>query len=130
MRLMVRLAILLAFAAGAGASAEDASNIVCPESTALALNLANDPGRLDLLMRQATACVRMARPTRAVALLTEIIRQIPDYAVAYLNRGSAQVTAGETALAISDFTTAIHLKPDLIEAWYNRGTTLTHLRRY
>ena len=41
-----------------------------------------------------------------------------------------RVTAGETALAISDFTTAIHLKPDLIEAWYNRGTTLTHLRRY
>ncbi len=34
------------------------------------------------------------------------------------------------AQAISDFTTAIHLNPDLVEAWYNRGTTYTHLRRY
>jgi len=33
-------------------------------------------------------------------------------------------------LALRDYTTAITLKPDMIEAWYDRGTTLTHLRRY
>jgi len=42
---------------------------------------------------------------------------------AYLNRGSAQVSAGEVALALSDYNTALHLKPDFVEAWYNRGKT-------
>ena len=130
MRLLVWLAIFLTFAVGGRSSAEEVSNIVCPESTAPAVNLANDPRRLELFTKQATACVQARRSTRAVALLTEIIRQMPNYAVAYLNRGSAQATAGEMALAISDYTTAINLEPDLVEAWYDRGTTLMHLRSY
>ena len=47
----------------------------------------------------------------------------PTNAGAYLNRGSAQVSAGEVALALSDYNTALHLKPDFVEAWYNRGKT-------
>lgn len=41
-----------------------------------------------------------------------------------------KAAVGEIAFAISDYTTAVHLKPDLIEAWYNRGTTFTHSRSY
>ena len=130
MRLVVPLTMLVLVASTAPAFPQQESSIVCPESIAPAFDLANDPLRLDLLTRQATACVRARRPARAVALLTEIIRQKPTDPFAYLNRGSAQATAGEMGLAISDFTTAINLKPDLVEAWYDRGTTFTHLRRY
>src|SRR5665254_21218 len=63
-------------------------------------------------------------------MVTESIRQMPTNAAAYLNSGSAQATAGEVALAISDYTAAINLQPDLVEAWYDRGTTFMHLRRY
>jgi tetratricopeptide (TPR) repeat protein len=130
MPLVVPLTMLVLVASTAPAFPKQESSIVCPESIAPAFDLANDPLRLDLLTRQATACVRARRPARAVALLTEIIRQKPTDPFAYLNRGSAQATAGEMGLAISDFTTAINLKADLVEAWYDRGTTFTHLRRY
>ena len=100
------------------------------ESSVPVDDLVNDRQRLELLTRQATACIRKRRPARAVALLTEIIRQMPTNAAAYLNRGSAQATAGEVALAISDYTAAINLQPDLFEAWYDRGTTFMHVRRY
>ena len=130
MRLVVPLTMLILVGSTAPAFPQQESSIVCPESIAPAFDLANDPLRLDLLTRQATACVRARRPARAVALLTEIIRQKPTDPFAYLNRGSAQATAGELGLAISDFTTAINLKADLVEALYDRGTTFTHLRRY
>lgn len=130
MRLAVRFAIGLALAMGATGSTQAVSDIACPESTVPADDLVNDRQRLELLTRQATACVRKRRPARAVALLTEIIRQMPTNAAAYLNRGSAQATAGEVALAISDYTAAINLQPDLVEAWYDRGTTFMHVRRY
>jgi len=83
-----------------------------------------------LLSDQATACVREGRTTQAVALLSEVIRRTPTDAGAYLNHGSAQASAGEVGLALSDYTTALHLQPDLVEAWYDRGTIFTHIRRY
>jgi tetratricopeptide (TPR) repeat protein len=129
-RPFVCLAVLVLAASPTPSFPQEQSSVVCPDSIAPAFDLANDPVRLNLLTRQATACVRVRRPARAVALLTEIIRQKPTDPYAYLNRGSAQATAGEVGLAIGDFTTAINLKPDLVEAWYDRGTTFTHLRRY
>jgi len=131
MRLTIHLAVSLALTVSTVPGATQArSNIACPESTAFADDLTNDPKRLELLTRQAAACVRKRRPARAVALMTEIIRQMPSDATAYLNRGSAQAVAGEVALAISDYTAAVNLQPDLVEAWYNRGTTFMHLHRY
>ena len=130
MRLALYLGVLVVVASAAPSFPQDGSSIVCPESIAPAFDLADDPLRLELLTRQATTCVRVRRPARAVALLTEIIRQKPTDPFAYLNRGSAQATAGEAGPAIGDFTTAMNLKPDLVEAWYDRGTTFTHLRRY
>ena len=67
---------------------------------------------------------------QAVALLSQIIKSDPTSASAYLNRGSAQASVGEVALALGDFSVAINLDPKLVEAWYNRGTTFTHIRRF
>ena len=77
------------------------------------------------LYEQARACVKEGKPQQAVALLSQIIKSDPTSAAAYLNRGSAQAAAGEMALALGDFSVAINLDPNLVEAWYNRGTTFT-----
>ena len=84
----------------------------------------------DLLLKQASVCMREGKRAQAVALLTELIRRNPRDAEAYMNRGSAQTSLGEVELGISDFTTAIRLDPKLAAAWYNRGTSLTHVSRY
>src|SRR6185295_18418917 len=58
MRLVVPLTMLILVGSTAPAFPQQESSIVCPESIAPAFDLANDPLRLDLLARQATACVR------------------------------------------------------------------------
>jgi len=102
----------------------------CPDSGMPIEPLGSDKEQHEALYQQARACVREGKPLRAVALLTQIIKYDATSAIAYLNRGSAQASAGEVALAIGDFSVAINLRPDLAEAWYNRGTTFTHIRRF
>jgi tetratricopeptide (TPR) repeat protein len=127
--LYLTLPVALAAVIGLGA-AQAETEVSCPSSPLSSEGSSTDKEQLDLLIKEATACVREKKPTRAVALLTEVIRRSPTNATAYLNRGSAEASAGEVALALSDYNTALHLQPDLVEAWYNRGTTFTHLRRY
>jgi Tetratricopeptide repeat len=124
------LPLALALAAVMGGDSAKAMEVSCPSSPVTSEGSSTDKDQLELLVRQATACVREKKPMRAVALLTEVIRRAPTNAGAYLNRGSAEASAGEVTLAIGDYTTALHLQHDLVEAWYNRGTTYTHLRRY
>jgi tetratricopeptide (TPR) repeat protein len=124
------LPLALALAAVLGGESAKAMEVSCPLSPVTSEGSSTDKDQLELLVEQATACVREKKPTRAVALLTEVIRRAPTNAGAYLNRGSAEASAGEVTLAIGDYTTALHLQHDLVEAWYNRGTTYTHLRRY
>ena len=127
---MFYLSLALVFAPVIGGETAKAMEVSCPSSPLRSEGSSTDQDQLELLIKQATACVREKKPTLAVTLLTEVIRRTPTNAGAYLNRGSAQASTGEVALAISDYTTALHLQPDLFEAWYNRGTTFTHLRRY
>jgi len=103
---------------------------ICTESGLPIETLGSDKEQREALYQQATACVREGKPLQAVALLSQIIKSDPTAAVAYLNRGSAQASAGEVALALNDFSVAINLQPDLVVAWYNRGTTFTHIRRF
>ena len=127
-----RLCLVFALATAATSlnAAKAETDESCPSSPLASEGSSTDKEQLDLIVKQATTCVREKKPTRAVVLLTEVIRRSPTNAAAYLNRGSAQASAGEVALALSDYNTALHLQPDLVEGWYNRGTTFTHLRRY
>lgn len=43
-----------------------------------------------MLPKRAAACVREGKPAEAIALMTRLIGQKPDNAIAYLYRGSAQ----------------------------------------
>ena len=96
------------------------------------LGLANTSAKeqVDAMFKQATACVREKKPERAVAILTQIIKNDPTNAVAYLNRGSAQATLGELSFALNDYSTALRLARDMVEAWYDRGTALMYMRRF
>lgn len=49
----------------------------------------------DLLLKQASVCVREGKRAQAVALITELIRRNPIDAEAYMNRGSALTSLGE-----------------------------------
>src|SRR6476620_4302811 len=103
------------------------SAVSCPESGMPIETLGSDKVQRQALYQQAKACVNGGKPLQAVALISQIIKSDPTDAVAYLNRGSAQAAAGEMALALGDFSVAINLDPNLVEAWYNRGTTFTHI---
>jgi tetratricopeptide (TPR) repeat protein len=106
-----------------------ADTIAC-ESPDLGLPNTGAREQINALQKQATECVREKKPGRAVAILTQIIKNDPTNAGAYLNRGTAQAALGEIFFAFNDYTTALRLAPDMLEAWYNRGTTLTHMRRF
>jgi tetratricopeptide (TPR) repeat protein len=106
-----------------------ADTIAC-ESPDLGLDTTGAKEQVDAMLKQATACVREKKPGRAVAILTQIIKNDPTNASAYLNRGSAQATLGELSFALNDYSTALRLAPDMVEAWYDRGTALLHMRRF
>lgn len=61
---------------------------------------------------------------------TERIKQNPNDAEAYNNRGIVYFSLEKCYFAIKDFNKAIELNPNLEEAYYNRGTTYYHLGDY
>ena len=93
------------------------SDVRCPESGLPIETLGSEKAQRQALYQQAKACVNGGKPLQAVALISQIIKSDPTDAVAYLNRGSAQAAAGEMALALGDFSVAINLDPNLVEAW-------------
>lgn len=116
---------------GPPASHSEAGAPVCGETTSLPLGtLGSNKQQRVLTFQQAAACVREGKARRAITLLSALIKADPKDAAAYLNRGSAQATLGEIALAMSDYNTAISLDPSAVEAWYDRGTALLRVRSY
>ena len=117
------LVCLLTCSAQAGTS-------VCLENALPIETLGDDAEQRDTLLSQAEACMREAKPLRAVALLSQLIKTNPTDANTYINRGSAYSAAGDLGAAISDFSVAIRLDSDLVQAWYDRGTVLANMGRF
>ena len=63
----------------------------------------------------------------AILSYEKAIKQKPDYAEAYNNRGVAYDDLEESEKAIADYSKAIELKPDYANAYYNRGCTYDDL---
>ena len=61
-----------------------------------------------------------------VADLDKVIKLSPRNVYAFFNKGNACMLQGDFTGAISCYSTALELKPDLAEAYYNRG--LMYLR--
>jgi hypothetical protein len=74
--------LLFAFAFCLFSQAAHADTIAC-DSPDLGLANASAKEEVDAMLKQATACVHETKPGRAVAILTQVIRNDPRNAVAY-----------------------------------------------
>jgi tetratricopeptide (TPR) repeat protein len=64
---------------------------------------------------------KFKKPNQAVNLLGKVIKQNPDFAPAYNNRGNAYRDLRQYAKAIQDYNRAISLDPKFAKAYNNRG---------
>ena len=60
---------------------------------------------------------------QAIKDCSEAIKLKPDFALAWIGRGTAYDAKGDYDQAIKDYSKAIELKPDHAAAWNNRGLT-------
>jgi tetratricopeptide (TPR) repeat protein len=127
---LASILILMVSATSGPVSATDADgsttcpqNVVTPETPA--------PGERTLLLDEAGACMHAGQPVQAIALFSELIRIDPRDAFSYMNRGTVRIAVGEIESGMDDYNAALNLRPDLMEAWYNRGNVaLLHLHRF
>ena len=82
-------------------SAQAGTTFQCLENALPMETLGDDAEQRDTLLSQAEACMREAKPLRAVALLSQLIKTNPTDASTYINRGSAYSAAGDLGAAIS-----------------------------
>ena len=66
-------------------------------------------------------------PNQAIEYLNNALKQQPNYAQTYYNRGLAYYNLGQYQKAVEDYDEAIRLKPDYPHAYYNRGTAYFNL---
>src|SRR4029078_11757185 len=111
-------------------SAQAGTSVQCLENALPIEILGDDAEQRDTLLSQAEACMREAKPLRAVALLSQLIKTNPTDASTYINRDSAYSAAGDLGAAISDFSVAIRLDSDLVQAWYDCGHVLANMGRF
>ncbi len=88
----------------------------CLENALPIETLGDDAEQHDTLLLQAKTCMREGKPLRAAALYSQLIKRNPTDAGTYINRGSAHAAAGDVGAAISDFSVAIRLDRDLVQA--------------
>ncbi|MGB5219157.1 MAG: tetratricopeptide repeat protein [Smithella sp.] len=87
----------------------------------------------DDLLKDALALCSSGKckdPQKAIEYLNEAIKQKPDWAGAYNNRGNAYANLGQSQKAIEDYNEAIRLKSDYVQAYSNRGNAFTDLGQY
>jgi tetratricopeptide (TPR) repeat protein len=126
------IAICASFAIGFGWATvkSQESTAACPENLS-AQPTAPENNERDLLLKEADACLHTGKPIQAIDVFGELIRNDPKDAFSYMNRGTVRIVLGDAEKGMADLTTAIGLKPDLMEAWYNRGNALLlNLQRY
>ena len=71
---------------------------------------------------------RTALETCSDALDTVISRK--DRAATYVNRGLLYMRKGDQEKAMTDYTSAIDIKPDLTQAYVNQGASFIRLKKF
>lgn len=66
----------------------------------------------------------------AATLFDHVIKQSPDAAFAYNNRGIARFNSGQTEEALADYERAVALHPGYSSAYYNKGLANQGLGNY
>jgi tetratricopeptide (TPR) repeat protein len=108
-------------------SARAGTTVQCLENALPIETLGDDAEQRETFLLQAKTCMREGKPLRAAALYSQLIKKNPTDAGTYINRGSAHAAAGDVGAAISDFSVAIRLDRNLVQAWYDRGTVLANI---
>jgi protein O-mannosyl-transferase len=65
-----------------------------------------------------------------VTLWNDVIQKYPGDPISYHNRGLAYKDAGDYERAVADFTTALSINPQFIDAYNNRGLAYKNNREY
>ncbi|MGB9142941.1 MAG: tetratricopeptide repeat protein [Aestuariivirga sp.] len=118
-----------------------------PQDQLDALNALYNQGRLEEVVRQATAITaespnavilynilgaayaRLRNMDGAIASFSKALQIKPDYAEAHNNLGLALQSLGRFEEAIASFSEALHIKPDYAEAHNNLGAALKYQGR-
>lgn len=69
-------------------------------------------------------------PMKDIEYLTKMIKEQPQSALAYNNRGTAYHSLKQHELAIEDYNKAINLKKDYADAYNNRGASYYSLGKH
>src|SRR3954465_4579776 len=76
---------------------------------------------VDELLRQAAQDAQRGEHERAIARLSDVIKQSPNNAVAWYQRGREQFRAGHITESIADFDKYVQLEPDAAKRLWERG---------
>ncbi|OQW58715.1 MAG: hypothetical protein A4S14_06700 [Proteobacteria bacterium SG_bin9] len=81
------------------------------------------PRRPPAPLKPQDICAKWATmtPMRLIVACSEVIRNDPNAAWAYLNRGIAHGASGDTTRELADYNKAIELDPKLANAYQNRA---------
>jgi tetratricopeptide (TPR) repeat protein len=88
------------------------------------------PADLSSLREQAFAATQAGRFAEAEEYWTEILKQLPDSAAVWSNRGNVRVSQNHLEDALSDYGRAIELAPDAPDPYLNRGIALERMERW
>jgi lipoprotein NlpI len=88
--------------------------------------LADDDGRL----AQALKAAKENNSQQAVAILSDLIKEQPDLAEAYYQRGRERFRLGEVEKSVADFDKLVELQPDLASRQWERGIACYYAGKY
>jgi lipoprotein NlpI len=75
----------------------------------------------DALLEDAAKAAQRGDHVRAIAVLTELVKQKPDTAIAYYLRGRENFRAGNVAQSVADFDKYVALEPKSEPQQWERG---------
>jgi len=83
-----------------------------------------------MLFEKALLAIKDHNYEKAASLLTEAVGLKPRFAEAWMIRGNVRLAQAESLDASLHYEKALSIKPDMYDAWNNRGIALSNLSRW
>src|SRR5437762_4974929 len=85
---------------------------------------------IDELLRQAAQATQRGDHERAIARLSDVVKQSPQTAIAWYERGREQFRAGHISESIADFDKYVELEPEAAKRLWERGISYYYAGEY